>query len=135
EDLDLAFVLGSAQIATGKQREGIALVERVAKERGNSAAYVLAGKTWLNVGDAERALKDLDEALRIEPGMPGIYTLRGVAREGTFDDKGAESDLRKALEKNPNDLEASVHLGAILYTRRDLAGAKPYLDRDRKSVV
>jgi tetratricopeptide (TPR) repeat protein len=128
-DLDLAYVLGSALIATGKQRDGIALVERVAKERSNVEAYVLAGKTWLKVGDAERALKDLDEAMRIHPDLPGINTLRGVAREGTFDDRGAESDLRKALDLNPNDLEAAVHLGAILYTRRDLAAAKTYLDR------
>lgn len=129
DDLDLAYVMGSALIATGKQRDGIALVERVAKERNNVDAYILAGKTWLKVGDAERALKDLEEAVRISPSLPGIYTLRGVAREGTFDDKGAEADLRKALAQNPKDLEAAVHLGAIFYTRRDLAAAKTYFDR------
>jgi tetratricopeptide (TPR) repeat protein len=50
-------------------------------------------------------------------------------RECAFDEKGAESDLRKALELNPKDFEAAAHLGAVLYTRRDLAEAKVYLDR------
>jgi Flp pilus assembly protein TadD len=129
EDLDLSYAYGSALIANGRQKEGIPLVERVAKERGNAEAYVLAGKTWLKVGDADHALKDLEEAARLDANVTGFYTFRGIAREGTFDEKGAESDLRKALELNPNDLEAAVHLGGILYARRDLAGAKTYLDR------
>jgi Flp pilus assembly protein TadD len=129
EDLDLAWVLGSALIADGKQREGLALVERVATQRNNADAYALAGKTWLKLGDPDKAIPDLEAAVRLNPGIPGIYTLRGVAREGTFNNDGAEADLRKALDQNANDLEALVHLGAILYTRRDLAGAKTYLDR------
>jgi Flp pilus assembly protein TadD len=129
EDLDLAWVLGSARIAAGKQRDGLALVERVATQRHNADAYALAGKTWLKLGEPDKALKDLEEAARLNPDLSGIYTLRGVAREGTFDQAGAEADLRKALGLNKNDLEAAVHLGAILYNRRDLPAAKTLLDR------
>ena len=129
EDLDLAYVLGSALIESGKQRDGLALVERVAVQRNAADAYALAGKTWLKLGEPDKALKDLEEAVRLNPGADGIYTLRGVAREGSFDNAGAEADLRKALDQNPNDLEAAVHLGAILYNRRDLPAAKTWLDR------
>jgi Flp pilus assembly protein TadD len=129
EDLDLAYVLGSALIATGKQHDGLALVERFATERHSADAYALAGKTWLKLGDPDKAVKDLEEAVRLNPGIPGIYALRGVAREGSFDHAGAEADLRKALELDPKDLEALVHLSGLLYTRRDLAASKTYLDR------
>src|SRR6185369_8976654 len=131
-NLDVAYVMGSALISTGKLREGVALVERVAKERNNAQAYALAGKTWLKAGDPDKALPDLEQAATLNPALQGIYTLRGVAREGTFNNEGAEADLRKALEADPNDLEALVHLGAILYTKRDLDGAKQYLDRALK---
>ena len=49
--------------------------------------------------DPEKALKDLEEAVRLNPDLPDVYTLRGVAREGAFDQPGAEADLRKALER------------------------------------
>jgi len=132
DDLDLAYVLGSALIATGKSREGLALVERVATQKNNADAYLLAGKTWLKIGDPDQAMPDLEAAAKLNPALPGIYTLRGVAREGTFNNDGAEADLRKALELDANDLEALVHLGAILYTKRDLASAKTVLDRALK---
>jgi tetratricopeptide (TPR) repeat protein len=132
EDLDAAYVLGSALIAAGKERDGLALVERVATQKNSADAYALAGKTWLKLGDPDRAIPHLEQAVRLNPGLPGIYTLRGVAREGTFNNDGAEADLRKGLDLNANDLEALVHLGAILYTRRDLSAAKSYLDRALK---
>jgi tetratricopeptide (TPR) repeat protein len=132
DDLDLAYVTGAALIATGRNRDGIARVQRVAEARRSAEAYLLAGKTWLKIGEPDKAVKDLEAAAAIDPALPGIYTLRGVAREGSFDTAGAESDLRKALELNPNDLEALVHLGAILYTRRELAESKTYLDRALK---
>ncbi len=132
DDLDLAWVHGSALIDAGKLRDGLADVERVATARNNADAYALAGKTWLKIGDPDKAAPDLEAAVRLNPALPGIYTLRGVAREGTFNNDGAEADLRKALEQDANDLEALEHLGAILYTKRDLAGAKTYLDRALK---
>lgn len=132
DDLDLAYVLGSALIATGKPREGLPLVERLATQRHSADAYLLAGKTWLKLENSDLAVKDLDEAVHLNPALPGVYTLRGVAREGTIDNAGAEADLRKALDLDANDLEALVHLGAILYTKRDLAGAKTVLDRALK---
>jgi Flp pilus assembly protein TadD len=132
EDLDVAWVLGSALIASDKHTEGLALVEQVATGRNSAEAHALAGKTWLKVGDPEKGLKHLEEAARLDPDLPGIYTLRGIAREAASNNAGAEADLRKAIELNPKDLEALAHLGAILYSRRDLDAAKTYLDRALK---
>ena len=37
--------------------------------------------------------------------------------------------FREALKANPDDFEANLYLGAILYKRRDTGEAKGYLDR------
>ena len=129
QNLDFEYVLGSALIKLGHQREGVSRIEKVA-EAGNSAdAYMLAGFTLLQINEFEQARRDLDAALRLNPNLPGIYTLAGTARDKTGDVKAAEPAFRSALKLNPDDFDANLYLGAILYKRRELDEAKIYLDK------
>jgi len=129
EDLDMAFVLGSALTRTGKTAEGAALLENVAKKGNSADAFLLAGSALLKRNEKARALSDLEAAMRLKPDLPGLLTQLGIAEEGNGNDTRAEQDLRKAIDSNPNDFEANVHLGGILYTRRDLAQARLYIQR------
>jgi Flp pilus assembly protein TadD len=129
DDLDIAFVLGSALTRTGKAADGAALLERVGKGGNSADAYLLAGSALLKIDEKARALADLRVAMRLNPKLPGLLTELGIAEEGNGDDTSAEQDLRKALASNPDDFEANVHLGGILYTRRDLDGARIYIER------
>src|SRR5256885_14667895 len=120
ENADFQYVFGSALIATGRRREGGARIEKVA-ESGNAAdVYLLAGATRLQMNDFDPARRDLEEALRLDPKLPNIYTLVGTARDKTGDAKDAETAFRDALKINPEDFEANLYLGAILYKRRAL---------------
>jgi Flp pilus assembly protein TadD len=133
QNMDFEYVLGSALIATkGRRREGVARIEKVAKAGSDAAAYMLAGATLLDLNEYEPARQDLEEALRLNPRLPRLYTLVGTARDKTGDVKSAEPAFRAALQTNPDDFEANLYLGAILYKRRDLAEAKAYLDRALK---
>jgi Flp pilus assembly protein TadD len=132
EDLDLAFVAGSALIRAGKRREGLSFIERVAKQGHSSDAYLLAGSTWLEVNEFEAARKDLEAALELDPALPRIHTLLGIAKERNGEAQAAEPELRRALEINPEDFEANLYLGAILYKRRDLVAARGFLERALK---
>jgi Flp pilus assembly protein TadD len=130
QNMDFEYVLGSALIATkGKRREGVAQIERVAKTNSDTSAYMLAGATLLDLNEYEQARVDLEAALRLNPRLPKVYTLVGTARDKTGDVKNAEAAFREALKTNPDDFEANLYLGAILYKRRDTAEAKGYLDR------
>jgi tetratricopeptide (TPR) repeat protein len=128
-DLDMAFVFGSALTRTGKAAEGAALLERVGKQGNSADAYLLAGSTLLKLNEKSRALGDLEAAMRLNPDLPGLLTQLAIAEEGSGDNARAENDLRKALAANPNDFEAAIHLGGILYTRRDLDQARIYIQR------
>jgi Flp pilus assembly protein TadD len=127
-DLDMEFVLGSALTRTGKAIQGAALLEKVAQQGSSADAYLLAGAALLQADEKTRALADLRAAMRLDPNLPGLLTQLGIAEEGNGDAR-AEADLRKALSANPNDFEAAIHLGGILYTRRDLDQARVYIDR------
>ncbi|HEX3681682.1 MAG TPA: tetratricopeptide repeat protein [Bryobacteraceae bacterium] len=129
DDMDTAYVLGSALMQAGKLRKGAALLEQVG-QRGKSAdAYLMAGKARLKLNEFVQGRQDLEGAARLDTSLPGLFTALGIAKEQTSDEQGAESDLRKALASNPADFDANLHLGGILYGRRDLDHARPYIER------
>jgi tetratricopeptide (TPR) repeat protein len=110
-------------------RKGAALLEKVGKQGNSADAFLLAGSALLKADEKARALEDLQAAQRLNPDLPGLLTQLGIAEEGNGDNARAEQDLRKALAANPKDFEAAIHLGGILYTRRDLAQARVYIQR------
>ena len=107
---------------------------------GHSAdAYLIAGSTLLDLNEFEAARRDLEAALAIDPKLPRLYSLTGMARDKTGDIKGGEVAFREALKLNPDDFDANLYLGAILYRERNMDEAKLYLDRalrlDPKSAM
>lgn len=129
ENMDFEYVMGSALIKSGRRRDGVARLEKVAKAGPSADAYLLAGATLLDLNEYEQSRHDLEEALRLSPSLPGLYTLVGIARDKTGDVKNAEPAFREALKANADDFQANLYLGAILYKRRDLEEARGYLDR------
>jgi len=129
QNMDFEYVWGSALIKSGRRREGVPHIEKVAQSGPSADAYLLAGATLLDLNEFEQARKDLEEALRLNSSLPDIYTLVGTARDKTGDVQNAEPAFREALKRNPDDFEANLYLGAILYKRREMDSAKAYLDR------
>jgi tetratricopeptide (TPR) repeat protein len=129
DDMDTAYVLGSALIQAGKLRKGAVLLEQVGQHSQSADAYLLAGKARLKLNEFVQGRQDLEGAARLDASLPGLFTALGIAKEQTSDEQGAESDLRKALASNPADFDANLHLGGILYGRRDLDHARPYIER------
>ena len=132
ENMDFEYVYGSALIATGRTTEGAQHVEKVAQSSRSAEAYIVAGEALLSSDEFEAARKDLEAALEINPQLPRIYTLVGIARDKMGDTLHAETAFRAALKANPDDFQANLYLGAILYDRRTLGEARIYLDRALK---
>jgi tetratricopeptide (TPR) repeat protein len=126
---DFEYVLGTALLQAGDRREGAQKLSALAERTQSADAYLLAGSTFLDLNDFEHARTDLEAALRLKPSLPHIYTLTGMARDDTGDLAAAEPAFREALRQNPNDFDANLYLGSILYKRRSMDDARPYLDR------
>jgi tetratricopeptide (TPR) repeat protein len=129
DDLAVAWLLGSALIRTGNRRDGLDLVDRVAREGNRPEAYLLAGQTALKMNEFERARDYADAALRLNPKLAGADTLHGTVLSYLGDRPGAIAALRKAVEADSNDFDAQVSLGAVLHAERDLDGARQHLQR------
>jgi len=76
----------------------------------------LEGTVKIKKNDYQAALRDLNEALRIEPGFLEAYENRGVAKYHLKDFHGAIDDFNKALEINPNDLNTMGRRGWALFS-------------------
>jgi Flp pilus assembly protein TadD len=126
---DFDYVLGLALIKSGHRRDGIPHMEKSAELAHSGDAYMLAGVTLMDLNEFEQARHDLEAALQLAPNLPGLHTQVGMARDKTGDQKEAESAFRLAIKENPDDFDANLYLGAILYKRRELEEAKVYLDR------
>jgi tetratricopeptide (TPR) repeat protein len=127
DDLSVAWLLGSALIRTGHRREGLGLVDRVAREGDRPEAYLLAGRTALKLNEFESARDYANAAARLNSQLSGLDTLRGTVLSYLGDTDGAAAMLRKAVEADPKDFDAQLGLGAVLHTNRDLDGARRHL--------
>ena len=126
---DFEFVLGEAEIASGQKRAGAERLSKLAAATQGADAYLLAGSTLMDLSEFEQARTELDAAVRLNPSLPHIYTLDGLARDRTGDPAAAEPMFRAALKQDPDDFEANLYLGAILYKRRAIEEARPFLDK------
>jgi Flp pilus assembly protein TadD len=124
---DFEYVLGSALIQSGNLHDGVARIQKVAEATGAADSYLLAGSTYLDLHEFAHAKTDLEEALRLNPSLPRVYALTGMARDMTGDATAAVPAFREELKRNTDDFDSNLYLGAILYKERHMDEAKPYL--------
>ncbi len=124
---DFQFVYGSALIKTGKLQDGMGLVEKSAVSENSPDEYMLAGTTALQLNAFEEARQDLNAAARLGPAIPGVWTFDGIANDRTGNATEAEAAFRRALKVKPDDFDANLYLGVMLYKRRAMDESKQYL--------
>lgn len=128
-DMALQWLLGAALVRTGKKQEGILHLDRPAREGRSAEACLLAGQTAMEIHEYELGREYAELALKINPGLPGVWTLAGMARHYLADNGGAMEAFRKALAANPEDFEALLGTGTILLVQRDLDLARQHLQK------
>jgi tetratricopeptide (TPR) repeat protein len=102
------------------------LRQAVAEEPGQHAWLHLLAKALLEQGRNLAALEVLDRAVAIEPR--GEYRFaRAMCLLNVGDLSGAETELRKCLDRQPEHSEALFKLGEILLDRGDYEASRSYL--------
>jgi adenylate cyclase len=78
------------------------------------------------------ALKNCNEALRLEPELSEVYAARGVVLSimGNYDE--AEKELRTSIKINPQSHQAQLYLGLQLLTTGTLEGSVPAMKAARE---
>src|SRR5262249_35674595 len=73
-----AFQAGELADRNGKREEAIAAFSEAIQADGTNAAALRArGRDYYSAGESEKAIADLDAAVRVQPGDPASYVVRG----------------------------------------------------------
>jgi tetratricopeptide (TPR) repeat protein len=91
--------LGRQLSAAGRYREAIAeLTEALRIAPDFAVAFNARGFAWFKLHRLPLALKDLDQAILLNPKYANAYRIRGVVRKSMGNARGAAADLKKSQQ-------------------------------------
>jgi tetratricopeptide (TPR) repeat protein len=129
DDLAFAYVLGTALVRTGDERQGQQYIDRIFKTGDSAEGHLLIGIAHLNRFDYPAAKTELETALRLNSSLPTANSAYGRALIGLGDQAEAERAFRKELSINVNDFESNLMLGSMRKSAQDFDDALTYLNR------
>jgi tetratricopeptide (TPR) repeat protein len=88
-----------------------------------SRAFANRGNAYSGKGDEDRAMRDYDEAINLDPCYAGAYVDRGLLLSKKGEHSEARKDFGEALRLNPNQWEAYYDRGADFRDERKLEEA------------
>jgi len=113
-------------VRRGEQRGGPAAVRQ---DPSQPVYHIRLGGTYILLAQFERALEVFQNAARLFPEVDELDYFTGLAARGKGDSELAQSALRKAIARRPDNADAMALLGAILSDRGDAAEAEALLRR------
>ena len=123
---DVHWALGFVHVQARRHREAIRSLERaIALNRSYADAYAFMGGIYTYVGEPAKSIPLLRTALRLNPdGGYLYYLLLGRAYLFENDAEQALINLREAVARNPDDVEARVFLAAALVAHDERPAAE-----------
>ncbi|HEX3872091.1 MAG TPA: tetratricopeptide repeat protein, partial [Pirellulales bacterium] len=89
----------------------------------NANDYLLRGVSWLAKWEYANALKDFNDAIRLEPGNSMLHTCRGKAEYLLHRFDAALEDFTEAIRLDPSNLVAYNDRGAAYNSKSDFMRA------------
>ncbi len=126
---DLEWALGNALIRAGREQEGVERVQKVADATHNVEAYQLAADINLGLTFFNKARQDAEAVVRLNPRMTKAYIVLGLVDDYGGDASDAIQEYHKALEIDPQNLQARLQLANALYTERKLDAAHQQVEQ------
>jgi DNA-binding winged helix-turn-helix (wHTH) protein/TolB-like protein/Tfp pilus assembly protein PilF len=123
---DVHWALGFVQVQARRHTQAIRSLERAIElNRSYADAYAFIGGIYTYVGQPAKSIPLLRTALRLNPdGGYLYYLLLGRAYLFENDAEQALINLREAVARNPDDLEARVFLAAALVAHEERPAAE-----------
>lgn len=124
DNLDLEWALGTALIRDGQTLEGLKRVQKVAEQGHSAEAYQLAADLYLGLTYFDTARRDAEAVIRLNPKMSKAYVVLGMVQDYAGNMAAGAKEYEKALQVDPNDLQARLRLANDFYSERKLEEAR-----------
>lgn len=124
DDVEAQLKAGSLLLFAGRPEEAKARAEKVlAKAPGNVDALVLRANAMAGLRDLDGALKEMEQALSLEP-RSSLQTNLGMIQAARGQRAEAEAAFRQAVATDAKSAKARVALGRYLWITGNLLGAE-----------
>jgi tetratricopeptide (TPR) repeat protein len=128
-DRAFAYLLGSALISDNQVARGQVLIDRVFGGEDSAEARLLIGSILLLADDGAGAIKEFENALKLNEKLPSLYSWYGRALMRIRDIEKAIEAFKTELVINPNDFDANLYLGVLFKRDKRYDEALAYLRR------
>ncbi len=115
DDMALAYLLGTALIRDNQTERGQKLVDRILKNGDSAQARLMLGTAHLLVRDYPGAVKEFEQAVKLDPKLPGAHSFYAKALGEMGESDRSSEQYRLELEVNPYDFDANVFRGVDYY--------------------
>lgn len=132
QEAEVAVVRASALARQGHCPEALQVLARVS--RANGAVARLRGQCQLELRDYPAAAASLEEAKRLEPGLPDVDLLLAMARFHQGDLVGSEAALDAAAATSGKRSEYHLYRGLILLQEAQASAAASELQRAQETA-
>jgi len=95
-------------------------------------AFFFRGRAQAANGQFDRAIDDLDQAIRLDPGFPDAFNFRGVAWVGKGQPERAIADFDKAIQLDANYAIAIYNRGLAAQNLGRTAEATKYFEQAKQ---
>ncbi len=117
DDADAQVDAGSALLLVGKFAEAKEYAERVITKDANSVrARVLLGNATAGLKDPDAAIKEFEEAIRLDPQQSGIYTGLATLKASQGDRESAERIFTQAIKVDEKSATARLALAQFYWS-------------------
>jgi tetratricopeptide (TPR) repeat protein len=107
---------------------GQVYIDRLFKDGETAEGQLLLGVQYLRRNDHREALPRLKRAAELNPQLPTVHSIYGIALMNTGDRPAAMAEFRRELQRNPDDFEANLRLGLLLRDENDVDLAADYIE-------
>ena len=92
-------------IRQDKKSEALRISDEMVKNLNNASAYILRARTYATLSENDKAIKDLDQAVSMEPENIEVWVSRSDFFRSTGQLKNAAADIKHALSMDPGNLQ------------------------------
>jgi tetratricopeptide (TPR) repeat protein len=129
DDRLYAFLLGHALLRQNELQRGQAMIDRLFQGGETAEGHLLLGVQHMRRVDSRQAVPELQRAAELNPDLPTVHSLLGVALMNAGERPAAMAAFRRELKSNPNDFQANLRLALLLRDENRLDEASDYLAR------
>ena len=124
-----AYLMGTALLRRNELPRGQTFIDRLFRDGDTASGRLLLGAAHLRRKDPQAAVTELRRAAEIDPKLPAVHGVHGLALMDLGRRPEALEAFRRELAGNPNDFDSNLYLGLLLKDEGQLDEAGDHLRR------